>query len=280
MEIIQKLIDEGLNIILFDNRNTVGHHQDAIVNRLAQTAVNTYGADIVFPLDADEFLYTSEGGNPRDFLEQLDVSEAYKTAWHVYMPPAAPPENGVFFPSCFNEIIRQFKNFKIIVGAGIIKSGRYWIGKGNHLLQSTVDWGFYDTRMLEGVFLAHYPIRSVEQAMTKVIIGWANALSTTNRGIFENQHWREMYESIKQKGMLTVNQLPKFAQVYAFTDQPHPETDRFPIETDITLRYTDYGTAQKNFFNLVLTNYERIIHVLMTSGPNYSVAESLQAVNE
>ncbi len=273
-EIVEKLIAEGLNIFLYNNPDTIGFHQDEVTNRLAKTAAGIHGADLIIPMDADEFLCRIDGGSTRERLEGLDGDKAYGLNWPVFLPSAAERENGVFLPSYFGEYIRQSKIHKLVVGATLLTDGGYWICKGNHLLQARPGGGFYETGLAEDLVLAHYPVRSAEQAMTKVISGWANTLSMPGRVQGDSWHWESMYNYIKRTGYLSHEHLEELARIYSFADEAAPPVSSFTLNADIRLRYTDYTKAQRNFLNIILSNYERIIKVLLENGAGYS-AESV-----
>ncbi len=272
-EIIEKLAAEGLPVILFYNLHSIGYYQDLLINHLAKKAVDSHGADLVLPLDADEFLYSLNGENPRSTLESLSDSEVYRLNWPFFLPSDNPRKNSVFLPTYFEEYMNQSRLKKVMVGAALLRNPHNRISIGNQVLYKDDSQAFWDARLLDNLILAHYPVRSAEQIMTKAIVGWANALCTLTPGNVAG-NWGTMYQQIKQYGFPNTVQLKEFAMTYRFGE--NLPVLPFSHQSDVTLRYTDYEKGQQNFLNIILTNYERIINTLMTRGSGYSLSESFR----
>ena len=67
-------------------------------NKLLSQAVNEFNADIIVPLDADEFIIASENQNPRKYLEMIEFPEYLSVKWKTYVP-TFDNENEKFIPS-------------------------------------------------------------------------------------------------------------------------------------------------------------------------------------
>jgi hypothetical protein len=101
-EIIRKLIAEGLPIYLEDNPDVVfDTGNGSVKNPMAYRAINEYGADLVIPLDADEFLYHTDGINPRETLEALREDVEYQALWRTYVYEKEPDIELGFMPNNF-----------------------------------------------------------------------------------------------------------------------------------------------------------------------------------
>jgi hypothetical protein len=246
---------------------------------MARIAVETYGADIVVPLDADEFLHCADGKDPREILQGLKDDTGHWLIWPFCLPPSKPFENGVFLPAQFDQYIYQANVFKLAVGAKMLKGGEFIITRGNHYLQSMIDQNIYGGPVVESLRLAHYPIRSAEQAMTKAIVGWVSEMCTLGRPEGASAHWQRMYNIIKETGYLQREHLLELCQQYMFSHAPIAPAAQYTVNSGVELKYTDYGKAQKNFLKIILTNYEHVVQRLMSRGAGYSAAESMKAVN-
>ena len=102
-EIIQNLIDEGLPVFFADDVEVVRYV--AAKNAIAKLAMDEYGADLVIPLDGDEFLTHADGDNPRETLEVLDESIEYHVQWRTYVYENDPDIDLGFLPN-------NFKNYR------------------------------------------------------------------------------------------------------------------------------------------------------------------------
>jgi glycosyltransferase involved in cell wall biosynthesis len=268
--IINKMIDEGLNIVLFSNENTFGHCQEEIINNLAHFAIDNLGADLIIPLDADEFLITLSTFSLRSILRQCSSNGKYYIMWMNFIPDEGIKKNDKALPCYFNKYLSHTDAIKkIIIGKELLKKNAAVITQGSHSIRMPEKGNLLIMELTRlPIFLAHYPIRSVEQAMTKIIIGWSNFLCDSDKMINENKkpaHWEQMYNYIKEHGSLSYNNLIKLVNVYVplevgvYTmDKDLPLVD-YTFKTDIVLKYTDYEKSQRNFLSIILSHYEHII---------------------
>jgi glycosyltransferase involved in cell wall biosynthesis len=274
LEIIDKLIAEGLPVEVFVNEETFGYSQSENTTMLARLAIDRHGADLVLPLDADEFLFSMEGTEPRDYLEQCAGADTYQVfQWNAWPQQAHLAENR-FVPALFSAfIVQEDYGHKCFVEREVIKNEGGVIVTGNHHVE--VPGRQAQSRPAgEGLVLAHYPLRSVEQAMTKAIVGWANFQCVydcdSNKEMlisgqkFYGYHWYRMYELIKSKGTLDLADLQELTLLCSAMEAAEGQEpvlmalEGFHVP-EIALRYTDQGKAQKNFMKIILSNYEHII---------------------
>ena len=84
-EILIALQKEGLNIIIKDC-DDIGYAQNRIMTKLMYEAFDDYDADIVLPLDSDEFLLRKDNDyNIRNELENLSINENYyNLEWFLF----------------------------------------------------------------------------------------------------------------------------------------------------------------------------------------------------
>ena len=85
LNILESLKNEGLPIFVFED-DTRDFDKVSKMNQLLHKAVDEYNADIIVPLDADEFMISSKGGSPREFLEKLESPDYFVAKWKVYVP--------------------------------------------------------------------------------------------------------------------------------------------------------------------------------------------------
>ena len=86
----------------------IGHYQAEIINQLTHYAIDTLGADLILPLDADEFLYSmNELIKPRDVLENLIENIVFSAGWRNFIPDDVERNNNVFLPSYFTKFFND-----------------------------------------------------------------------------------------------------------------------------------------------------------------------------
>jgi hypothetical protein len=159
---------------------------------------------------------------------------------------------------------------KIIIGGKLLKQSGGKIAQGNHFFYID-NCTMLPASMPNPIIMAHYPLRSVEQAMTKVIVGWINTLCVPGRtsGAAKNPtHWEQMYNYIKKNGALNINDLRYFTKKYIKPGDQSVDEEHYPlaegsIPSEITLRYTDYNKSRINFMEVILSHFEYVLGVLM-----------------
>jgi glycosyltransferase involved in cell wall biosynthesis len=283
--IINKMIDEGLNIVLFENKNTFGYNQEEITNNLAHFAIDNLNADLIIPLDADEFLVTQTPISIGRILRQCASNGKYFAVWMNFIPDNTVRQNDKALPLYFNKYISHMNAIsKVFVGAQLLKMNGAVITQGNHGIRLPEIQDFHLIKLTRlPIFLAHYPIRSVEQAMTKIIIGWSNFLCDSEKMTKENKkpvHLEKMYNYIKEHGKLSYDNLIKMVNIYVPLDNVTYTLDRdlplvnYNFKTDIVLKYTDYEKSQNNFLSIILSHYEHIIDMFHVREKEKAAASS------
>ena len=280
-EIIDSLAKEGLNVQKVTIPMPItGFHQASITNNLKDMAINKLKADIVCPLDADEFLMpapvhsATQTLSVRDILENLPEGDCtYGAVWTHFIPTQFSREDNAFLPIYFEQYYcpsARNKDFdKVIAHSSLIESASGVFNTGNHGLYSRGKI-LIEKKEIPELMLAHLPNRSVNQAMTKAIKFIANCLSmpramkkdhATIEAIFRNP--LSVYKEIKERGYLTSDYLQTITMNSYVTD---PKTPLLGYKWDCahTLRYTDYERSNSDIMRSILTHYENIIEKLLT----------------
>ena len=82
------------------------------MNQLLKKAVEEFNADVIVPIDADEFIISSKGGTPRGILENIDPNSYYLAKWKTYVPEFNENEDEKFIPSkitlCRDDVFEEF----------------------------------------------------------------------------------------------------------------------------------------------------------------------------
>lgn len=244
LKILNLLKTEGLPLFILEDKDRE-YDQANKMNQLLLKAVNEYKADIIVPLDADEFLISSNKGNPREVLEKIEGSSFYKVKWRTYIPDFKRDEK--FIPANIT-IIRDEsleKYYKVIIPKELVKNYDVRLSTGNHNL-------IYDTKyenlikpiINEELRFAHFPIRSKEQTISKITVGWIYFLSRLERGQNGGFHWQKIYNKLKEMETIQDEDVVNFAKEFALEcDGVQVNVQEDPIDLtfckNIDIKYTD-----------------------------------------
>ena len=126
--ILENLMAEGLPLTVRRIHRT-GHIQEEVMNTLLSEAMTAFGADIVVPLDADEFLVNTDTPDScRAILGALSRDALYPVSWRRYEPLDSERIFSLSGPC------RRAKNdetgIKVIVGAGVTEERPFHLVQG------------------------------------------------------------------------------------------------------------------------------------------------------
>ncbi|MBR2216380.1 MAG: glycosyltransferase family 2 protein [Selenomonadaceae bacterium] len=228
-EILTALKDEGLPIFLSTYRQVELAHAE-VMNDLLQRALYEHGADLVLPMDGDEFLVNTENDTPcRAILETLDESQMYCLRWRQYEPRFPHEEEARFLLSRPCRRTRDFVGGqKTIVGAQIAKQAGFCLGQGTHFAYWADGSGQVPTTVAPVVHTAHFHWRSDEQYAAKVATSWINNVAKYSNYTPTANYLKEYYYEMAQG-------LP----IQAENQLKDPEDfDLTPYVTELPLRYS------------------------------------------
>lgn len=265
--ILYQLIQEGLPIHIADECILDEKDPIAIFNHMASFAISKFGADIMLAIDADEFLFDLNGGNPREPLEQLDETKVYLFDWRNYVCTEELIDNTVFLPSYFPKYREDGDAVpfqKTILSRYLFENGfqRFMPGKHDMLFTKESAPGMERLRH-RTLLMAHFPIRSVSHLARKVIPNWVHHLCMEHRG-GRGYHLQEIYNQIKKDSNVSKELVEKASLEYALKDTQKGQslhTSIAPLNAyfggKILLKYTDYLAAKKNTVRILLAQIEQ-----------------------
>ena len=167
-----------------------GHGQQAMTNEiLPGLALRTDAAQVVL-LDADEFI-RAERALFRETLLATDMPVQMEWMSFVPTPGDDAGERNPVARITHRRKREVLKQGKITVPRGLV--GHAQVGAGNHSLIAGARVPFLSDRELK---LAHYPVRSREQLISKVLIGSWNLRLRGGPVKTEASHWRALAERI------------------------------------------------------------------------------------
>jgi len=262
--IITKLIGEGLPIVFIRDLDN-NYNQSFKMNLLMEKAFKEHNADIVCVLDVDEFLISSENSNPREILNNLDLDEYYLAKWITYIP-TENDSNDLFIPKRITHVrdenLERF--FKVIVTKGIFFSYSPNLEMGNHNL-TFPDSNNPPKSLQLPLKIAHFPIRSIEQCISKVSVGWPNLVSINTQNKSWGWHWRNIFEKIKSHKNIDFKDLENFAKYYALKDfGDEIKIIAQPINLDFCKNIEIKYHFRYNYLRNILDGYEQSSKQLMS----------------
>ncbi len=194
--ILTQLATEGYHIkkINLDTRD----YQHSKVMTSVTRYINVQGEyDWIFYLDSDEIIYCESKEHFAQIL-QANAAHAVGVMRHLEMAANQTPYFDSLNPlkECFNIRSHQSLTNKIFIRGD--QFDKILVAPGQHGVTnidgSAVD--YFDS----GLHLAHYPVRSASQYLTRSIIIYASLVAKLNKIPNEGSHAVRQYEWLKQRG--------------------------------------------------------------------------------
>lgn len=242
--ILNQLIDEGLpvNVIIDEDKYFEPAKK---YNFLLDKAVNDFDADIICPLDVDEFIVTDnyyssfEKLNPRDIIKRIPMHTFYRIKWKTYIPTDKDDTEDLFVPSRIkyirNESIETF--YKVILTKELVNHFDVDLEIGNHnLVIDPIHKSKINVLSNVHLKIAHFPLRSVDQTMSKVLVNYPNTLSRKNVNPHLSHHYPIMFNKIMDIGEIDISDVTGFAKQYSL--KPTVDFSDFLQEEEIYLVYS------------------------------------------
>ena len=198
--ILSELREEGMPVEVVVEAGAA-FDQAAVMTRLMRRAVLEFGADWVLPLDCDEFLTDDCADDVRCHFHDLTESEAYHVGWQSYVPTPEDPQHE---PNLLRRVTHRRrcevrpKKGKIIVPRALALRRGLSLSVGNHRLIRRRAWKIDTIRgeIAPHLRLAHFPVRSPRQLVSKVLAGWTSRLASHEHEAHHNWHLKQLVERL------------------------------------------------------------------------------------
>ena len=186
-----------------------GHGQQAMINELLPILATQHDAAQVVLLDADEFV-RADASVFRDVL--LVSDQPVQLPWFTYVPTRHddPAERNPLARITHRRRREVPQYSKITVPRRLV--GEAKVGAGNH---SLIAEKRIKSEIVVGLSLAHIPVRSREQLMSKVLIGSWNMRLRETRHQNEAFHWQLLADRILAGDPITDADVQDVALTYA-----------------------------------------------------------------
>ncbi len=214
--ILRRLIREGLPLTLllaFDSE----HRQAQRLTALARKAAITDRADVIMPLDADEFILAKGGRAELEARLHETASRPVLLPWTTYAPT---PDDDEQEADCLRRVVHRCQPdgekgyFKVAVPAHLFLDTATSLAEGSHSIVRKDDTPIEHIRGT-GLGIAHYPIRSAEQALGKILLGELSLRLKSERKSGEGRHWADLYVRTRHNLSLSKTDLLAIATSYA-----------------------------------------------------------------
>ena len=221
-DILAKLQAEGLPLRVTPDPEPA-YRQSATMTALARHALARDAADFVFALDADEFLKVPSRSTLESALAEVPPGTHAVMRWLTYVPDAFEGAPGAFGPGHLWWRVKNDRNplHKVIVGRKFLERPGESIAMGNHLVLSAADAAPRPhARLRQDVAsLGHCPVRSRDQFVGKIVVGYLAHLLSRPTDRLLARHWRELYDELRAGADFDEGRLREIASNYGLPRQ-------------------------------------------------------------
>jgi glycosyltransferase involved in cell wall biosynthesis len=223
-EILRRLASAG-HAITVTRYDGVDQNQSDVTTALMKSVALTDQYDFIIPLDADEFIHCGEKRFSDVLVAEVPPGGAAQIPWVTYVPieMQSTPRSAPLFDGFRMRAMEVGQYYKVVVSNDLAK--RAQLPTGNHCI--LLDGVAQGVPTLTAI-LQHAPLRSVEQLMSKALLGSLKNAIRPDRDPLEGFHSDQMAIFIRNANYsLTPKDVFSIACRYA-TDlsAPAPEFER------------------------------------------------------
>ena len=226
--ILRRLADEGLPAAVIEHDGAM-QTQAQCMNRLLGLIRGTLSPRFVLPLDADEFLRVAGRSSLLATLSNCPVGKTPVLPWVTYMPTAAddPTEMDPLRRIRHRRAREPVQYCKAVLTAAQLTDERCQVADGNHLMLDP-DERPVPTVAVDGVTLAHFPVRLADQIRAKLCVGRMAMRVSPNREPGQSAGWEKMYSRMATAKLDAPAGLQAFAASYYADEAVEPVLDPLP----------------------------------------------------
>ncbi len=216
--ILERLAGEGLPVTV-ERDDAPALAKEARFNALIDRALVADPAEYILPLDADEFVLPADRGALLRELAALPAGGALMVPWRTYLPHR---DDDPGEPNPLRRLSHRRRSepkpiAKAFVPRASFRRPEIALVDGQHAL-SHRDGAAIAHVEARALVLAHFPIRSPEQFVTKIVIGWLARRLSPDRIADHSAEWRRWYERLAPDFLIAPDALPAMAAEYYGVD--------------------------------------------------------------
>jgi Glycosyl transferase family 2 len=218
-EILEALRREGLPLLVYDDP-VFGHFQSEKVTHVYRKVAPVFNPELVFLLDADEFIRAPDRATLEAGLRSLAPGSVALLPWQTHMPALdVSADQAMREPLAAMSLRRRQEQpcyHKAVIRRRAEDDAQLVIEQGNHGVHLEGGRPLPASR-LAGVCLSHYPVRSVAQVSAKVINGWLAIVARRRGRVTQGEafQWKLLYDRIVGGEELDPSTLLEIAMAYA-----------------------------------------------------------------
>ena len=217
--ILRQLSGEFENLTCLDDP-TFGYTQSQRTTALLHKIQARERADFVVFIDADEFILAdNRDAFAAALAESIPSGGAGGLPWRTYVLTPETAEEAAHDPPRtirWRRAIEQPLFYKSILRLDGAERPDLVVGQGAHRIWKNSK--AIERKPLQGLHLAHFPIRSREQLTSKVIVGWAACLRANLGATNLSYQWRDNFESLVRGEIADSNTLAEASFRYTSKD--------------------------------------------------------------
>lgn len=235
-EIVQRMIAEGLPVTIASSAHAIQEHAHVISRTARELFAN---ADFVVPLDADEFIFSGSRAAFEAELGKIGPGQAGLMAWKTYLLGSAKGPD--YLREAGLRRTNEYVSYGKVAIRGSVLKERGGFSLGNHLAFDASGRPLPTVAL--ATTLAHLPVRSSVQMVSKSILGAHAFAMSLGRAGQTTSHWFAIAEQVRANGyVFTPQQLDELAMNYC-NDTVRPENgvtkDPVPLFPNTELRYQE-----------------------------------------
>jgi hypothetical protein len=228
LAILEALRREGLPLLIVSDP-VFGHFQSEKVTQAYRMVAPVFNPDLVYLLDADEFVRAPSRAALEASLARLPLGAVGMLPWQTHVPlPEVTPAQLLADPLGAVPFRRRREEpvyYKAVLRRNPADDQIIVVDQGNHGVHRN-DGVAVAMHLVEGASVAHLPVRSPAQLSAKVINGWqaCQARNRTRDVPGEAYQWKQLHDQIVGGDDLDAHNLLAAALDYAQS----PRTGRNP----------------------------------------------------
>lgn len=190
--ILNSLAGEFGNLTVLED-DSFGNPQSARMTRLARTGQSAYDPEYILPLDADEFLDVTDKSELGRIFEKIPRDGYGLIPWRTFvLTPDTVRECGVNLPSSMHWRRRAEAPLyqKVVIRSGGRTNSDFVIEHGSHTI-SAPSGREVPSVPLDGLNLLHFPVRSRDQLVSRIVVGWMANLARDRNAWSSGIAWQK-----------------------------------------------------------------------------------------
>lgn len=203
LDILCGLAAEGLPLTILRSEDP-RFVQAEVVTDLTRRVLSERQADFVFPLDADEFIKTPSRSTAESALAAVPAGAHAQLHWQTYVPDFEAPEQGLrrLIDGARRADVEIHGHYKLAVGRHLLAHPTAILTQGLHYVvrapnADLATRGPHARIRASALAIAHVPLRSVDQYVSKVVVKKLGRIAAANNWT-RNSAMQAAYDRLRQ----------------------------------------------------------------------------------